>query len=367
MVGYPKSDDEVRVSKADLTRACTMIFEACGMSAADAGLLSKTLVFADVRGLHSHGTLRVAEYVEKLVDKGVDPKARPVIVSDKGAALVVDGNNSMGQIACSFATQAVLERARTTHVAVAAVRGSNHCGALSYFSEMAREAGMIGIAASNALPTMAPWGGIDKILGISPLAISIPSKDRPPVVFDAAFSASAHGKIRVYAQKGAKIPLDWAFDVEGRPTDDPNKAIHGLLQPIGGYKGTGLAIVWGMLASMLSGAAFGTELGNMVDGPKSGKDGQIIIALNVAGFIDLADFTAHVDKIVEQISSSRTAPGVTRVYSPGELEADLQARYAAEGIPLNNETLGTIRNAARRIGIDLGNALPDVAAARARA
>lgn len=228
MAGYPIGDDEARVEEADLLDSCTTIFAACGMDGTDARLLADTLVFADVRGVHSHGVLRVAEYVDKLTIKGVDPRARPRTTSDKGAALVVDAANAMGQIGCVYAMEQAIARARTTHVAIAAVGGSNHCGALSYFSEMARKEGMIGLAASNALPTMAPYGGIDKMLGISPLAVSIPSGTEPAIIFDAAFSASSHGKIRVFAQKGAKIPLDWAFDRDGHPTDDPQAAIHGL-------------------------------------------------------------------------------------------------------------------------------------------
>jgi len=360
MAAYPGSERETRIEANQLRAACIKIFEACGMAGSDAGLLSDTLVFADVRGIHSHGTLRVAEYVDKLQSKGVNPKGRPMTVSDRGSAIVVDGGNAMGQIACHFATQSAIQRARSANVAVVAIRGSNHCGALSFFSEQVREAGMIGICASNALPTMAPWGGIDKILGISPLAISIPSEAAPPIVFDAAFSASAHGKIRVYAQKGENIPLDWAYDEGGRPTSDPEAAIKGLLQPIGGHKGTGLAIVWGILSTLLSGAAFGTELGNMIDGPKPGKDGQIIMALNVAGFTDLKEFRLRVDRIVEQIRSSRPAPQVSRVYSPGELEAVTESQYGQQGIPLNDETYASIGAAARRLGVELDGAFPGI-------
>jgi LDH2 family malate/lactate/ureidoglycolate dehydrogenase len=286
----------------------------------------------------------VPDYVKKLTREGVNPRGRPKLVRDAGAAMVVDGGNAMGQIACHFAMERAIERAATTGVAVAAVRGSNHCGALFYFAMMALERGMIGVVTTNALPTMAPWGGRDKILGINPLAVAIPSGAEPPIVLDAAFSGSSHGKIRVFHQKGLPIPDGWAFDRDGHPTNDAAAAIEGLLQPIGEFKGTGLAVVMGVLSSLLSGAAIGTELGNMVDGPRPGADGQFIMALNVAAFEDPARFRSRVDGVVRQIRESRPAPGFDRCYSPGELEHVIEQSYRREGIPLNPETLAGLRH-----------------------
>ena len=159
---------------------------------------------ADLRGVHSHGLLRVPEYAEKLREGGVDPRGRPRVARDAGAALVVDGGNAMGQVAATFAMRQAIARARTTGVAAAAIGGSNHCGAMAYYAMLGLAQDMIGLATTNALPTMAPWGGRDKILGINPLAVAIPAGAEPAVVFDAAFSGSSHGKIRVYAQKGLR-------------------------------------------------------------------------------------------------------------------------------------------------------------------
>jgi LDH2 family malate/lactate/ureidoglycolate dehydrogenase len=269
----------------------------------------------------------------------VNPRGRPFLATDSGSILVVDGNNGMGQIACHFAMNAVIERAASSGIAAAGVRGSNHCGALFYFVRMALAPDMIGIVTTNALPTMAPWGGREKILGINPLAVAIPSSVEPPIILDAAFSSSSHGKIRVFRQKGVRIPEGWAFDRNGHPTTDPAEALEGLLQPIGEYKGTGLAIVMGVLSSLLSGAAFGTELGNMVDGPIPGRDGHFLMALRVAAFCDPVQFKSRVDAVVRQIRESRPAPGFDRCYAPGELEHILEQRYRLEGIPLNAETL----------------------------
>src|SRR5437899_2298922 len=190
MARYPGSENERRIVPDELRRAAAGIFVACGMDEADANLLAGALVAADQRGIHSHGTLRVPDYVEKLTRGGVDPRGRPRLASEAGAALVVDAGNAMGQVAASFAMSAAIERARRTHVAIAAVRNSNHCGAMDHWAALALPHDMIGIATTNALPTMAPWGGIDKIVGINPLAVAIPSGDESPIVLDIAFGAT---------------------------------------------------------------------------------------------------------------------------------------------------------------------------------
>lgn len=349
---YPGSETERRVGFDALRRLVTEVFRSCTMSADDAALLSETLAVSDLRGVHSHGVLRVPEYVSKLATGGVDPGGRPRVLVDNGAVLLVDGGNSMGQIGADFAMARAIERARATGVAVAAVKGSNHCGAMAYFAMKALAHDMIGLATTNALPTMAPWGGTDKIIGINPLAVAVPAAEERPLVMDLAFAGSSHGKIRVYAQKGAPIPEDWAFDTDGRPTTDPQAALDGLLRPIGGFKGMNLAIVMGVLSTVLSGASYGTALGNMVDGPEAGRDGHFLMALSLGALRHPDAVKAQVDTIIGEIRASRLAPGVDRVYAPGELEAETQERYMAQGIPLNADTLDALADVAMQRGVD---------------
>jgi L-2-hydroxycarboxylate dehydrogenase (NAD+) len=350
MAVYPGSETETKVDPARLGTDVAAVFMACGMSAADAGLLAASLVKADQRGIHSHGVLRVPDYVEKLTVGGVDPRGQPRLASERGGALVIDGGNAMGQIVADFAMRAAIARARETGVAVAAARGSNHCGTLDQWVLLAAAEGMVGIAATNALPTMAPWGGVEKIVGMNPVGVAFPAGEEPPVVLDLAFGATAHGKIRVYAQKGEPIPEGWACDAEGRPTTDTAKALDGLIQPVGGFKGIGLAVMSGMLATLLSGAAYGTELGNMVDGPRPGADGHVFVAIDVAAFRPLDEVRARVDAIARQLRLSRAVQPGTALYPPGGLEHELEQRHAA-GIPLNEATLEGVRAAARRLGV----------------
>jgi LDH2 family malate/lactate/ureidoglycolate dehydrogenase len=274
------------------------------------------------------------------------------VTKHASAAMVVDGGNNMGQIAGAFAMRQAIERAHTTGVAVAAVGNSNHAGAMEYYVRMALEADMIGIATTNALPTMAPWGGIDKLVGLNPIGIGIPAGEEAPLVLDFAFGATAHGRMQVYQQKGIPIPEGWAFDREGRPTTDIDEALAGLVQPIGMYKGVGLAMAAGILSTLLSGAGYGTESGNMVDGPIPGRDGQFYLALNIAAFEHVPTFKTRMDGIIREYRGTRLAPGAKRVFVPGEMEAELERRQRQEGIPLNDATIAGIRDAAAKLGVD---------------
>ena len=351
MAEYPGSEHERRVTAERLEASVAGIFRACGMSDADARLLTRTLVHADLRGIHSHGVLRVPDYVKKLTKDGVDPKGRPRILRETGGTLVVDGANAMGQIAMAFAMDQAIERAKIFGIAMAAIGHSNHCGAMDFWAMRGLEHGMIGIAGTHALPTMAPWGGLDKIVGMNPLAIAVPTDLQPPLVLDIAFGMTAHGKMRVYHQKGLPIPEGWAYDSEGEPTTDAAAALEGLIAPSGGHKGIGLAVMVGILATLLSGAGYGLESGNMVDGAYVGKDGQFCIAIRVEAFQALAEFEARADKVSRAIQASRRRAGVSRLYSPGLLEAELERRYARDGIPLNDETIAGIEQAAADLGV----------------
>ncbi|MEX0853774.1 MAG: Ldh family oxidoreductase [Bauldia sp.] len=352
MALYPRGSDDRVIAGDRLLAVVTGVFAACGMSDQDAMLLAGTLVHSDLRGVHSHGVLRVPEYVKKLTEDGVDPRGAPRVVSRNSGALVIDGGNAMGQIAGTFAMDSAIATASDTGIALAAVRNSNHCGALDWYTLRAARQGMIGLAGTNALPTMAPLGGIDKIVGINPLSVAIPGGASDPFVLDFAFGATAHGKIRVYHQKGAPIPEGWSFDADGNPTTDAAQALEGLIQPIGAHKGVALGMAVGMLSSLLSGAAYGTELGNMADGPKAGEDGQFYIAINVAAFADPDHVGRRVQAICDEVHRSRRRAGVERLFVPGEIEAGFETEYGREGILLAGRTIDDIAAQAERLAVD---------------
>ena len=223
---------------------------------------------------------------------------------------------------------------------------------MAYFASQALEHDMIGIATTNALPTMAPWGGSEAILGINPVSFAIPAGEEFPIVYDASFAGSSHGKIRIYKQQGQPLPEGWALDKDGRPTTDPVLAVDGLLMPIGGFKGTGLAFIMGILASMLSGASYGTELGNMEDGPRAGQDGHFCAAIRIGAFEDIERFKARVDGAIRQIHACRLAPAYDRTYVPGEIEFLRRKAYLRDGIPLNPVELADLARVAETFGVD---------------
>ncbi len=352
MAVYPKAETDRRIAGPDLHDLVTRIFAACGMGAVDADLLAQTLVQSDRRGVHSHGVLRVPDYVGKLTREGVDPKGRPRVVSERGGAIRVDGGNAMGQIGGTLAMDRAIDVAHGgAGIAFAALGNSNHCGAMDWYTMRASARGLIGLAGTNALPTMAPLGGRDKIVGINPLSVAFPGNGAP-FVMDFAFGTTAHGKIRVYQQKGAPIPEGWALDAEGRPTIDAGAAMAGLIQPIGGHKGVALGMVVGMLSSFLSGAGYGLETGNMVDGPVPGRDGQFFIAIDPGFFVDPQEVRDRVDAAVAQIHGSARRTGVERLYVPGEIEAAFEAEYDRDGILLSADTLDGIAAAATDLGVD---------------
>jgi len=352
MAQYPGTEQDRRVDAGQLGTLVGAIFATCGMRTDDAQMLSESLVGSDLRGIHSHGVLRVPDYVEKLTAGGVDPRGTPRVVGGRGAVVVVDGGNSMGQIGSTFAMSRAIERAHEHGLGAAALRGSNHCGAMDRYAMMALAHGMIGLATTNALPTMAPWGGAEKIVGINPIAVALPGGEERPVVLDVAFGATAHGKIRVYHQKGHVLPEGWALDSDGVPTTDPATALAGLILPIGAFKGVGLAMISGMLSSLLSGAAYGLESGNMIDGAVAGADGQFFLAIDVAAFEDSVRFGRRADAAVRQVHGARRAPGVDRLYVPGEMEDEFTDSYRREGIPLNAQTLADLAAVARLRGVD---------------
>ena len=347
MALYPREDNEQHIAPEQLTSSVAAIFRACGMFETDARTVAGSLVHAGLRGIHSHGVLRVPDYVKKMTVEGVDPKGQPRVVSETGGAICIDGANSMGQAGGKF------ERARETGVAFAAVGGSNHCGAMDYYTLPAAENNMVGLAGTNTLPTMAPWGGVDKIVGLNPLSVALPGDTVPPIVMDFALGATAHGKIRVFAKKGEPIPEGWAFDVQGRPTTDAQAALYGLFQPLGALKGIGLAMIIGLLSTLFTDAGYGTESGNMVDGAISGVDGQFFMAINIAAFTEVKAFKERVDKIVAQFNNSWLAPDFEEVFVPGALEKRIAERNFTDGIPLNAEMLEGISMSASRLGVGI--------------
>lgn len=343
--------ESYRIDSQNLRSLCETIFTAIGMNVVDAALLSDTLVEADLTGMHSHGVMRVPSYIERLTERGVDPKGTPMVVRRHGGCLVVDGGNTMGQVGVHFAMRQVIEAAKEHGVAFAAIRGSNHCGAMAYYARMALEHDLIGLATTHSVAVMPPAGGAEPLIGNNPLAIGLPTAREPHLVFDGAFSVAAFGKVKIFAQEGRELPLGWGFDANGRPTTDPATVMQGMLAPVGGHKGAALGMIMGLLPAMLSGSTYGREMSGGGMKARAGEDSQFVGAISVEAFEDVERFKERVAAAVDEIRACKPAPDGGAVYSPGELEYRKRREYLAEGVLLNRATLNDLAATAVVLGI----------------
>src|SRR5215471_12442275 len=311
--------NQILVSHRKLFAFCRCSFERLGLSAADARIVAENLLFANLRGVDSHGVIRMKIYADRLRAGGFKAKARPKVISDEPSAALLDARHGVGQVAAMAAMKLAISKAKRTGAAVVSVRNSSHFGASAFYAMRALESGMIGVAATNAGPTMAPTGGREGRLGNNAVAIAVPAEEFPPIVLDMATGAVAWGKIFVAQQEKRKIPLTWALDKEGNPTDDPNAAAHqGLIQPFGGYKGYGLSLLIDILTGVLSGGGFSTRVKTLYQQIESASQvAHTCAAVRINAFLPLNEFRRRMDEIIRLMHSCPTAPGVKRVFVPG--------------------------------------------------
>jgi len=340
------------VPAANLAAFCAACFERLGLSPSNARLTAENLIFANLRGVDSHGVIRMKIYADRLRTGGFKAKVRARVVAGHESSALIDAQHGVGQVAAAMAMKLAISKAHKTGAAIVSVKNSNHFGACAFFAMQPLKHGMIGFAATNAGPTMAPTGGREGRLGNNAMALAVPAGNFPPVVLDMATGAAAWGKIFVARQEKKKIPPTWALDKHGVPTDDPNAAAdQGLIQPFGGYKGYGLSLLIDILTGVLSGGGFSTHVKTLykqIETPS--QIAHTCAAVRINAFIPLARFRRRIDEIIDLMHSCPTAPNVERIFVPGEIEHETQHRRTAEGIPLNAE----LREELRTLGVELG-------------
>jgi LDH2 family malate/lactate/ureidoglycolate dehydrogenase len=328
------------------------VFARAGVPADDAAVAADVLLAANLRGVDSHGVLQLPVKVRRVRAGIINARPHCRIVEDNPAAMLVDGDNGLGMVVGVWAMRRAIERARANGAAVAVVRRSNHFGATAYYAQMAVAADMIGLCGTNSGgATMAPWGSITGYLGSNPLAIAAPGGIEGGLVLDMATSQVAWGKVEVAARAGRSIPLTWATDREGRPTADPHVALQGLMLPLGGYKGYGLALMLEVLCGVLSGAAFGPHMADFYqDFEHEENAGHLFLAIDVARLMPVALFKERMAQIVDEIHACRPAEGVTRIYVPGEIEQETAVGREREGIPLPADTVAALTHLGEEVG-----------------
>lgn len=350
------SSTATTVSAEVLSRFCTNCFEKLGLSSPNATTTAENLLFANLRGVDSHGVIRLKIYVDRLRAGGFKANGPPRIVSEGDSYSLLDAQHGLGQVAGVEAMRRAMAKAEKTGIALVGVKNSNHFGAAAFYAMKALDGGMIGLAATNAGPSMAPTGGSEGRLGNNPVAIAVPAGVHPPMVLDFATGAVAWGKIFVAQQEGKKIPPTWALDKHGVPTDDPNAAAdRGLIQPFGGYKGYGLSLFIDILTGVLCGGGFSTHVKSLYQKiAEPSEVAQSFAAIRIDGFMRLEEFRQRVDEIIDLMHSCPKAPGADRIYVPGEIERETEQRRRQEGIPLN----ATLRDELMALGRELGVEAP---------
>ncbi len=334
--------EPVRVGEIQARTWAHAIFVTCGMSDADAEIVADHLVGADLRGVYSHGLMRVPNYVKRLKTGVTSATARPEVVTDSAAVAVVDGRNAMGQVVGVFAMELAIEKAREHGTSFVAVRGSNHYGTCARFVEMAVERDMIGITGTiGAKNIMAPWGGVMPLLGNNPFGVGIPAGSHDPVILDMALSVVAGGKIQLAAKTGRNIPPDWAYDREGRPTTDAVEAWdHLMVRPLGDYKGYAMAFVVALISALLSDAAFGADVKDLHEDFVNPQNvGHYMQAIDIRRFRESAAFRRAVDRAIDTMHAAPRAVGGVEILVPGEPEARLVRQQRQQGIAYDRHVL----------------------------
>lgn len=325
-----------RISAARLREFASRAFQAAGVPADDAATVADLMVQADLSGSDSHGIFRLPHYIRRLRAGGVNTQPRIRVVQEKAATALVDGDNALGHLVMKYAAEKAIEKAKGSGMAWVGVRGSNHAGAASVYASMPLAHDMIGLYfAVGSANHLAPWGGTELLLSTNPVAMAIPTLEEPPVVLDMAPTVAAFGKVKAKAQRDEPMPEGWMIDRQGRPLTDARRADEGLLLPIGGYKGYGLALMFGLLAGTLNGAGIGRDLVDFnKDDVTPANTGQAIAAISVEAFAPVGEFKRSVDNFVRQIRASERLPGIERVWLPGEQSHLRRQERSVRGVPI---------------------------------
>ena len=345
------------VDAGELRRLAIDIFERAGVPEDEARLVAETLVAADLRGMQSHGCLRIPIYVEKIRAGGFKPGRKGRILRETAATVLIDGEDGLGQVLALRAMEDAIAKAKASGIAAAGVTRSNHYGEGAYYVLHAARRDMIGLIATNGSPNMPAWGGMTKMTGPLPFTAGVPALEERPFIIDAALGVTNRGKLIYYAEQGLAIPPGSGVDRDARPTEDPKQVLDGgWILPIGGYKGFGITLFLEILSGVLTGGLIGSEIRDLYGAGRETAQGlgHFAIAIDPTAFMPLDDFKRRMDAMIRMIRASKLAPGVTRMTLPGEPEFDKEADRLAHGIPLSTAVLDQLNRLGRELGSPLG-------------
>ena len=324
---------------------------AAGLAPGHAAAAATGLVAANLRGVDSHGVLRLTQYVQSIESGEIerDPDVR--VVQRRGSTALVDAGGGYGFAPAQLAIDTAVELAREHAIGLVGVRGSHHFGMGAHYVQRAAAAGFIGWLTTTSQPVVVPTGSAAPMVGNNPIAYAIPRRaPHPPILLDMALSEVAFGKIRLAAAEGRPIPLGWGFDAHGKPTTDAAAALAAeALGPAGGHKGSGLAIVGEVLAGVLTGSPFG--LASHAHMHRAGGVGHLVAAIDPAVFVTREEFDDGVEELVAQLRAAPRAEGVTEILLPGEPEQRTEEARRAGGVPVSDELTAKLAALAARLGV----------------
>ena len=343
---------DVLIPWNSLQEFAAAVFSHAGMPETDANLEAEVLVWANLRGIDSHGVLRVDNYLDK-IDTGAY-KVRPDlrILKETPATLLIECDQGFGPIGTTMAMEKAIAKAREVGIGWASLRNHGHQGAMAYYTHMAAAAGMAGMTVCTNPPNMVPPGARAAATHNSPLSIAVPAKRYPPISLDMATSIVAGGKLEFARDQRMELPDDWAFDENGEPTTDPFKAK--LLRPAGGYKGYGMALLFECLTGVLVGNPILVPwLRGLEPMPLQGVQNSFVCAIDVDAFTDLDDYRQSIDELIDTMHATPVHEGSDPIQVPGERENAVCAQRTRDGIPLPPGTMDKLRTAADRFGLAL--------------
>lgn len=248
--------------------------------------------------------------------------------------------------------ETAITMAQTYGIGMVSVKHSNHFGMSAWLVRQAVDAGIMSLVFTNSSPALPVWGGKSQLMGVSPIACGAPGGENSvPFILDMAPSVAARGKIYKALRRGEKIPTDWALDADGKPTDDPAEALKGVMLPMGGPKGSALAIMMDVFSGVLSGSAFAGGVTGPYDMSKPGDVGHFIVAIKPDLFLSLDEFRQRMDVLYQRVVGSDKMEGVERIYFPGEIEQLTAARRLKDGIPFVQSEIDALNAEAQKIGV----------------
>lgn len=341
-----------RFDAKQLHEIASKVLAGIGATAAEAEAVAEHLVECHLAGHDSHGLIRIPQYYALVQEKKLRLGETPSIERESPTTAVIDGKWSWGAVAANKAVEVAIAKAKETKLAAVAVRNCCHIGRVGSYPLKAAEQGFIAKLWCNVhgIVRMAPWGGIDARMGTDPVAIAIPTNDRP-ILVDITTTTVAEGKVRLAKNKGTPIPDGWVLNAQGESTNNPaDLYTGGTLVPFGGpvgHKGYALALVIEMLGGALSGAGCGAMPGVGVG------NGLFLELIDPSAFVDPAEFKSRVDAFVAYVKSSRVKPGFNAILLPGEPELQTEAVRRKEGIAIDDETWKQLSNIANTVGVSL--------------